>query len=93
MSEGREPVRTATGATVGVTVILTAFFFIARDLGVDFPQDTQAALTGAVVVITAFLANEWARLRSTSYASPRLEAGTDVTVTDADNNALEVVKV
>ncbi len=93
MSEGREPVRTATGATVGVTVILTAFFFIARDVGVNLPQDTQAAITGVVLALSAVLVNEWARRRSTSYASPRLEAGTDVTVTDADNNAVSVVKV
>ncbi len=93
MNEGREPVRTATGATVGVTVILTAFFFIARDMGVNLPQDTQAAITGAVVVITAFLANEWARRRSTPILSPRVEAGTGVTVTDTTGRALEVIKV
>lgn len=60
-----EPVRTATGATVVVTAILTAFFLVARDLGLVVAADTQAAITGAIIVVATIVANEWARNRVT----------------------------
>lgn len=75
----REPVRTATGITAGVAAILTAFFLVARDLGVSIPGDTQAAITGALTIIVLVIANEWARRRSTPTAAPVLPAGTPVT--------------
>lgn len=86
----REPIRTATGVTVAVTAILTAFFLVARDLGVTVPGDTQAAITGAVVIIAAWAANEWARRNSTPTAAPVLPPGTKVTTPAGNEAAVKV---
>lgn len=80
-----EPITTAVGVKETLTVVVVLLLMIARDLGVQIPEDTKLQIVLAVTIVGGALATWYARSRSTSTASPKLEVGQSV------NNGLAVV--